>query len=325
MSNLRVGIMIGYYILGTVLFVAVLVLVISYICFRMAFYVPRKKVVNSEEFKLPDGEIYKKYENEMIGFIKKVRQLPHEDVEITSFDGLKLRGKYYEYAPNAPIELMFHGYRGNSESDLSGGVLRCFALGRSVLLVDHRASGRSEGKVISFGVNESKDCLKWLDFLNNKFENAKIILSGISMGASTILMASGKDLPKNVIGVIADCGYTSPKEIIKTVIKQMKLPPNLAYPFVKLGAKIYGKFNLEEDSPIEAVKRCKVPIIFFHGNVDDYVPYEMSVKNYNACVSRKKLVTVKGAGHGLAYIVAPDEYLKELNEFFTPLLSDKEE
>lgn len=320
-----VYIMFGYYILGTVLFVAVLVLIISYICFRMAFYVPRKKVVNSEEFKLPDGEIYKKYENEMIGFIKKVRQLPHEDVEITSFDGLKLRGKYYEYSPNAPIELMFHGYRGNSESDLSGGVLRCFALGRSVLLVDHRASGRSEGKVISFGVNESKDCLKWLDFLNNKFENAKIILSGISMGASTILMASGKDLPKNVIGVIADCGYTSPKEIIKTVIKQMKLPPNLAYPFVKLGAKIYGKFNLEEDSPIEAVKRCKVPIIFFHGDVDDYVPYEMSVKNYNACVSRKKLVTVKGAGHGLAYIVDPDEYLKELNEFFTPLLSDKEE
>ena len=325
MSNLRVGIMSGYYILGTVLLLAVLVLIISYICFRMAFYVPRKKVVNSEEFKLPDGEIYKKYENEMIGFIKKVRQLPYEDVEITSFDGLKLRGKYYEYAPNAPIELMFHGYRGNSESDLSGGVLRCFALGRSVLLVDHRASGRSEGKVISFGVNESKDCLKWLDFLNNKFENAKIILSGISMGASTILMASGKDLPKNVIGVIADCGYTSPKEIIKMVIKQMKLPPNLAYPFVKLGAKIYGKFNLEEDSPIEAVKRCKVPIIFFHGDCDDYVPYEMSVKNYNACVSRKKLVTVKGAGHGLAYIVDPDEYLKELNEFFTPLLSDKEE
>lgn len=320
-----VYIMFGYYILGTVLFIAVLVLVISYICFRMAFYVPRKKVVNSEEFKLPDGEIYKKYENEMIGFIKKVRQLPHEDVEITSFDGLKLRGKYYEYAPNAPIELMFHGYRGNSESDLSGGVLRCFALGRSVLLVDHRASGRSEGKVISFGVNESKDCLKWLDFLNNKFENAKIILSGISMGASTILMASGKDLPKNVIGVIADCGYTSPKEIIKTVIKQMKLPPNLAYPFVKLGAKIYGKFNLEEDSPIEAVKRCKVPIIFFHGDVDDYVPYEMSVKNYDACVSRKKLVTVKGAGHGLAYIVDPNSYLTALNEFFTPLLSDKEE
>ena len=237
----------------------------------------------------------------------------------------ELRGKYYEYSPNAPIELMFHGYRGNSESDLSGGVLRCFALGRSVLLVDHRASGRSEGKVISFGVNESKDCLKWLDFLNNKFENAKIILSGISMGASTILMASGKDLPKNVIGVIADCGYTSPKEIIKTVIKQMKLPPNLAYPFVKLGAKIYGKFNLEEDSPIEAVKKAQIPIIFFHGDCDDYVPYEMSVKNYDACVSRKKLVTVKGAGHGLAYIVDPDEYLKELNEFFTPLLSDKEE
>lgn len=318
--------MFGYYILGVIIFIVVLVLIISYICFRMAFYAPRKKVIDAEEFKLPDGEIYKKYEKEMIDFIKEVRKMPSEEVEITSFDGLKLYGKYYEYAPNAPIELMFHGYRGNAESDLSGGVIRAFKLGHSVMLVDHRTAGKSQGKVISFGVNESKDCLKWIEFLNNKFNgNAKIILTGISMGAATVMMTAGKPLPKTVIGVIADCGYTSPKEIIKTVIKQMKLPENLAYPFVKLGAFIYGRFNLEEYSPIEAMKTCQVPVIFFHGDSDDYVPCEMSVKNHEACTASKKLVIIKGAGHGLAYIVDPDLYLTALKEFFTPLLSDKEE
>ena len=159
--------------------------------------------------------------------------------------------------------------------------------------------------------------MSWLEYLSKRFgEDVKIILTGISMGASTVMMATKYQLPKTVVGVIADCGYTSPKEIIKTVIKQMKLPPNLAYPFVKLGAKIYGKFNLEESSPIEALKTCKVPVLFFHGDTDDYVPCEMSVKNYEACASRKKLVIIKGAGHGLAYVVDKEKYLKELKEFF---------
>lgn len=306
-----------YWIIGGVLFIVLAVLIISYICFRMAFYAPRKESLNKEEFKLPDGEIYEKHRDLMIGWMKEVREIPYEEIKIKSFDGLELYGKYYECDKNAPIELMFHGYRGSAETDLCGGVKRCFSLGFNVLLVDQRTSGKSGGKVISFGVNESRDCMSWLEYLSKRFgEDAKIILTGISMGASTVMMATKYQLPKTVVGVIADCGYTSPKEIIKTVIKQMKLPPNLAYPFVKLGAKIYGKFNLEESSPIEALKTCKVPVLFFHGDTDDYVPCEMSVKNYEACASRKKLVIIKGAGHGLAYVVDKEKYLKELKEFF---------
>jgi len=144
------------------------------------------------------------------------------------------------------------------------------------------------------------------------------------MGAATVLMAAGTELPPNVIGVLADCGYDSPKSIIKTVIRQMGLPAELAYPFVKLGARIYGHFNLEETSPVEAVKNCKLPVIFFHGEADDYVPCEMSRENFESCASKKRLVTIPGAGHGLSYPAAPEVYLQALREFFGPEASAAE-
>ena len=297
---------------------ALLALLTSYICFRMAFYVPKRKP-KGDEIEIPQGEIYEVFREKMENWVRSVRAMPHEDMEIQSFDGLTLRGKYYEYAPGAPIELMFHGYRGSAERDLCGGVDRCFKLGRSALIVDQRCSGGSDGKVITFGIKEHRDCLSWVDFMLRRFgPDVKIILTGISMGASTVLMAADKPLPPNVIGILADCGYSSPRDIIKKVIRQIGLPADLLYPFVKLGAKLYGGFNLEELDPVDAVKKCKVPVIFYHGEDDDYVPWEMSKINFDACASRKRLVIVPGAGHGLAYPVAPQEYLREAREFFGP-------
>ena len=136
------------------------------------------------------------------------------------------------------------------------------------------------------------------------------------MGATTVLMASGSDLPPNVIGVLADCGFTSSKEIIKKVMRQIHLPANLLYPFVKLGARLYGGFNLEECSAIENVAKCKLPVIFFHGEDDDFVPCYMSRKNYEACNSTKQIITIHAAGHGQSYPVDPDHYLQELENFF---------
>ena len=297
--------------------VALLVLLISYICFRMAFYASRKKC-QTEEFPIPEGEIYEPYRPVMTQWMKEVRAMPCQEFSIRSFDGLKLVGKYYEYAPGATMELMFHGYRGNAERDLCGGVQRCFALGRNALIVDQRTSSGSEGNVISFGINEHKDCLAWVDFLVSHFgPDVKIILTGISMGGSTVMMAAGEKLPKQVVGVLSDCGFSSAKDIIKTVIRQMKLPATLLYPFVKLGARIYGNFDLEENSPVEAVKRCKLPMIFVHGEADDYVPCDMSRVCYEACGGPKELHTVPGAGHGLAYLVEGDGYLETLADFWS--------
>ena len=303
-------------ILGIILFLLLAVLAISFVCFRMAFFSPRRRPSPDDPIDTPEGDIYDAYREQMEAWTREARAMPWKAHEIRSFDGLRLTAKYYEYAPDSVIELMFHGYRGNAERDLSGGVQRCFALGRSALIVDQRGCGGSEGSVISFGVNEHRDCLQWLQYMQTAFPGRKIILTGISMGASTVMTCADKDLPENVIGILADCGYDSPENIIKKVIRQMGLPAEPAYPFVRLGAKLFGHFDLQEVSPLAALPNAKVPVIFFHGEQDDFVPCDMSRACYDACASRKRLVTVPGAGHGLSYPVAPERYLKEAGDFF---------
>ena len=272
-------------LLIVIVFLILIVLITSYICFRMTCYVKRSKEL--KEYSFPEGSMYEPFTGEMIEAIHDALAMPHEKFQITSFDGLKLQGYYFEYRKDAPIEILFHGYKGEGLRDLAIGIKRCHRAEHSVLLVDQRASGASEGKVLSFGINERKDCLSWVEFVVKHFgDDVKIILSGVSMGAGTVLMASAMDLPKNVIGILADCGYDSPKNIIKKCIKEMKLPANFFYPFVRLGNIIFGHFDLDSDSPIEA------------------------------CNSRKKLVLIKDAGHGLAYLFDKDYYVQEVIDFF---------
>jgi dipeptidyl aminopeptidase/acylaminoacyl peptidase len=299
------------------LLVVVFVLGTAFVCFRMAFYNPKPKPADPEFIDLPQGSIYKPYHDMMTKWTRETRQLPHEKMSIKTFDGLTLYGKYYELAPGAPIELMFHGYRGTAERDLSGAVQRCFELGRSALIVDQRACSDSEGRVITFGIREHQDCLCWVDHAVKRFgPDCKILLTGISMGATTVLMAAGKPLPPNVVGVLADCGFSSAKEIIQHVIRRMKLPPRLGYFFVRLGARLYGGFDPESYSALEAAPNIRVPVLFFHGLDDRFVPCYMSQQNYDACTAPKKLVTVPGAGHGLAYLLDTEGYFQAVREFF---------
>jgi pimeloyl-ACP methyl ester carboxylesterase len=268
------------------------------------------------------GEIYEPHHEQMIEWIKYARALPHTEVSIRSFDGLKLSGTYYEFQKGAPIDILFHGYHGCAEQDLSGGVYRCQRLGHNVLIVDHRAAGKSEGHVITFGVNESRDAAAWVQYVVENIDpNAKILLGGISMGAATVMMASAMELPPNVVGTVADCGYTSAKEIIKKVIRDMHLPDNLLYPFVRLGARLFGGFDPDANSPIASMPNCRVPVIFFHGDTDAFVPMSMSEENFAACAAPKHLVITPGAGHGLCFPVDVDTYVKEIETFFEPFLN----
>lgn len=294
--------------------VAVLTLTASFICFMMVFYSPKRKPLGPDEYEIPEGEIYEVFREDMIAWTKEIRAMPHEDISIRSVDGLTLRGKYFEYSEDAPVELLFHGYKGNAERDLCGGVERCFRLGRSVIIIDQRASGHSDGHVITFGIKESEDCYEWVKYAQGRFgKDKKIVIGGVSMGAATVMMATRFPLPENVVCVLADCGYTSPKEIIKKVVHDMKLPADIVYPFIRLGAFIYGHFDLEKASALEAMQKCTVPVVFVHGDDDAFVPYEMSVKLHEVCSSEKKiLITIPGAGHGLAFPVDRDGYVNQL-------------
>ena len=294
----------------------VLTLLTTYICYRMAFY-SKNKPHKKEEINLPDNEIFKHFKPLILSDIFAARAMEYQEFYVKSFDGLTLYGKYYESFKDAPIELMFHGYRGDGERDLSTGIRRAKECGRNVLIVDQRGHGKSEGHTISFGINEKLDCLVWINKVIEVFgQDIKIILTGISMGAATVLMASNLDLPSNVIGILADCGYDSPKNIIIKYINDLHLPAKIFYPFVKLGALIFGHFNIEKASPIESVKEAKVPIIFIHGEKDTFVPCSMSEKLYKECISRKQLTIIKNAEHGISYLFEPETYVSALKEFF---------
>ena len=135
------------------------------------------------------------------------------------------------------------------------------------------------------------------------------------MGATTVLMAAGEPLPPNVIGVLADCGFSTGRKIICKVIRQLKLPVWPVYPLIRLGGKLYGGFDVEGSDAVSAMKKCRLPVIFFHGTGDDFVPWEMSRENYDACAAEKELVCVPNAGHGLSYLIDPAGYLNSLREF----------
>ena len=242
--------------------------------------------------------------------------VPCEEVYITSHDGLKLRGRYYHVAEGGPVEIQCHGYKGNAIRDFCGSWATAREAGRNVLLIDQRCHGKSEGHTITFGILEQRDVLDWISYVGSRFGNVPVLLSGVSMGAATVLMAAGRELPETVKAVIADCPYDAPSNIIKKVLGQdMGMPVKLVYPLIRLGGMLYGKFNLNADSPMEAVQRAKVPILLIHGDDDRFVPYEMSCNIHAAAPEKIEFHTIPGAGHALNYAAAPEEYRRIIREF----------
>lgn len=306
------------YVYITVAILVVVLLGFLLYIFDTAFYNPPRKRGKRVDL----GEQYRALGDRLNEPYRQVKNTDFESVEITSFDGTLLKGKYYHFKDGAPVDIIFHGYRSKAENDCGGGFVLARDLGHNVLLPDHRAHGDSKGNVITFGVKERYDCLEWIKYISERFNNVKIVISGVSMGAATVLMASDLDLPENVKGIIADCAYSSPKEIILLESKKMGFPKKIAEPFISLSAKLFAGFNWTETSPEQAVKNAKVPVLIIHGEDDRFVPFYMSKPIFEACTSKKRIFTVKDAGHGLSFLIDEEGYKKEVNDFKKAVLSD---
>lgn len=303
-----------------VLVLLALVFAASYICYRLCFSVPKQ--TEADLYRLPDTEQYAPYREVMTQMVAAVLALPYEDVWITSDDGLRLHGKYYAGQPGAPVQIMMHGYKSGAERDFCGGLQVAVQGGFHVLLVDQRAHGKSEGKCLTFGILERYDCRAWVNYAVGRFgTDTKIFLYGVSMGAATVLMAGGLALPHNVVGIVADCGYSSPAGIIQKVIRDQHLPVFPVYSLIHLGGKLFGGFDLASATVTEALTHCRIPVLLIHGGDDRFVPCEMGRENYAHCAAHDKhLLIIPGAGHGLSYLVDREAYLTALASFTDSVL-----
>ena len=290
-----------------------LFLIACYLVYKLAFY---NDLPQDDPYRIPEIDQYQVHAQAIHEAIRQMEETPYERVVIKSFDGLNLSGRYYHMTENAPLQIQMHGYRGNPLRDLCGGFALARKMGQNVLVVDQRGHGLSGGHVITFGVKERMDCLSWIEYSNQRFgEDTPIILTGVSMGAATVLMALDRKLPSNVSGVIGDCPFSCPVDIIRKVCADMKLSRFPVRFFASAAALLFGHFNLSESSAEEAVKNSGIPILLIHGNEDRFVPCEMSRKIREANPEMVTIELFPGAGHGLSCMVDPERYETLVKEF----------
>lgn len=297
-----------YITLITLAALTALTFLITYITYRITFYSP-DKTQNDIHFMPPDEQTDARRE-EMLAMIDAFDAIPFEQVYTTSHDGLKLAARYIHVKDGAPVAICCHGYRGTSIRDFCGAGTIPFRLSQNLLLIDQRGCRFSEGHSITFGIKEHRDVYTWINYALDRFgKDTKITLYGASMGAFTVLLASGAGLPENVTHIIADSPYTSPREIIEKVCRvDMKLPSKLAMPFLTLGARIFAGIKLDSVSAVESAKRSPIKILLIHGERDSFVPTEMSRRIKSASPETIMLHTFKGAGHVLSYITDQPRY-----------------
>jgi fermentation-respiration switch protein FrsA (DUF1100 family) len=300
-------------VLWTVLGLLLITLAVAYAAYRFAYYSPHKS--QNDPYHSPEGRRYTPEDGPMFGLIREMEQLPWEEVSIVSRDGLRLYGRYLHRADGAPLQIQMHGYRGHAFRDFCGGNKLARELGLNTLVVDQRAHGKSQGHTISFGINERWDCLAWAEYAAKRWPGTPITLAGISMGAATVLMASDLPLPEEVKGVLADCGYTSPRAIIKKVCWSLPKSFRVFYPFTSLSARLFGRFDPDSGSALGAVSNTTLPILLIHGEADGFVPCEMSRELAAACASPVRLETFPGADHGGSYLSDSARYGRVVREF----------
>ncbi|MEI3607136.1 alpha/beta hydrolase [Pseudogracilibacillus sp. SE30717A] len=251
-------------------------------------------------------------------WIDWTQQQSFDQLEMTSFDGLKLQGYYLpSKEPSNKIVVFAHGYLGNAYDMGLFGEYYYENLGYNVFTPDLRGHGNSEGDYIGFGWHDRLDLIDWINLLiENNGPDTEVVMHGLSMGAATVLMASGENLPQNVKAIIADSPYTSVYDLFAYQMERMfHLPDKPILPSTSLVTKQKAGYSLTEASAINQVKKATVPILYISGDSDTFVPTEMTTELYENTKSERSLVSYAGANHGESIILYRDDYLKTITEF----------
>ena len=292
----------------------IVILILFYISFRLYNFALNPKSSKEGIFNSKDNNEPRFQDTWIYDYKDK------EDVFINSFDNLKLHGYILQTENSDKWAITVHGYTNKAES-MSAMAYKYHSLGYNILMPDLRGHGKSEGSYVGMGWHDRLAIIKWIDLIIKENKDAKILLHGISMGAGTVMMVSGEELPENVKVIIEDCGYTSAKEQLAYNLKTMfKLPSFPILNFCSLITKIKDNYFISEASAIKQLQKAKVPILFIHGDKDKFVPFYMLDKLYNACSSKKDKLIIKDVGHAKSESLKSDLYWNKVEEFIKPYM-----
>lgn len=309
-------------VLALILTAFIFVFMLAYVLYRYAYGHPLKK--RPDAHYIPDSKLYRTYRDKMLKVVDDMERTPYEEVSICSFDGCWLYGRWYDIKKDAPLVIFFHGYHGVADWDGYGFFKLCKKNGINILMPDQRVHGKSEGSAITFGIRERYDCKLWTEYAAKRFgKSTDIFLAGVSMGAASVMMASELGLPEHVRAIIADCGYSEPSSIIMDTIKAMKLPEKPVYHLLRLGARLFGHFDLEAATALQAVQKSNIPILFIHGKQDSIVPPSMVEALYEGCKSKKERVLIEGADHANSAMTDYETYEKAVLRFMAQSLEEE--
>ena len=275
-----------------------------------------KSIIASNNL-MPAGDSDCFYESEeALAGIEFYRKMPCEEISVINKYGKTLYADFYKAETESDIyAISCHGFTGiPSQNNIYAK--RFYEMGYNVLLPYLRAHGRSEHDYCTMGWLERFDIIDWINYIIDKNLNAKIILHGVSMGAATVMMATGEELPENVVCCIEDCGFTTLWEQYSVQIKEMfNLPPEIILNIINPIARIKFGFSLREVSPLAMVKKSKTPTLFIHGDKDDFVPFWMNYPLYQKASCEKERLVVPGATHAASGYLFPDIYWEGITNF----------
>ena len=248
---------------------------------------------------------------------ERLRGLPHERVELTAPDGVKLVGHFFEAEGAKRALVAVHGWRSRWFRDFGASFDFYRAQGCSVLYIEQRGQGESGGGFIGFGLTERLDLPLWAAWLSARCgAETPLYLAGISMGAATVLMGADLEYPETLRGLMSDCGYTSVEGIWSHVAENLRLPYAPFRPLLRILFRKRTGVAIDAVDACEALRRCRLPVLLIHGGADAFVPPENAEAACAACGERGRLLIVPGAGHGLSYLVDQSGYESALLAFW---------